>query len=1059
MRIIIDLQKAQIDFTLKNIENASLLLSKEIVFNNSHHEIVLALSGHFPESITPIREVFDHLLSQKNIRVWNSPSPVNNCDPSNKWRREIAEHIREAFFKHIRPDVIFIPSFSVGYTDESVMSVGNFTPDAKTIVSLNRDDITLIDNTDSRYESYRLDYVKQLNLADLIWVVPPLSMNEASKHFNISSERIKTRLIDGENIYHETALHLLKLFENIKSKTLTSNILPLKNRLKLAFISPFPPERSGIADYSAELLPELNKFYDIDAIVDESELLSIGQFENCGVKSSEWFSKYSFLYDRVIYHIGNSRFHKYMFNLLYEVPGMVVLHDFFLGDIHNYLETHNISSFAFTRALYNSHGYGALVEHFQAKQISETIRKYPINLNVLQNAKSIIVHSNHSRALADQWYGQGFSSNWNVIPLLRKQNTEIDKVHARSILALNPNDFILCSFGLLGSTKLNHRLLDAWINSRLADDPRCLLIFVGEEQPGEYCNQLRTKIQAYNLDKRIIITGWVEMPIFRNYLAAADMAVQLRAFSRGETSAAILDCMNYSLPTIVNAHGSLAELSTDAVWMLPDEFTDTQLTDAIEALWQDENKRTSYGESARKVILQNHSPQHCAEQYVLAIEDGYSSSRNCTDRLINDIARVKGLQLTDLDLLMLAQSISQATPTETITRQIMVDVSATSSNDLKTGIQRVVRAIVSELIKSPPQGYRIEPVYLSNKGGVWHYRYARKWTIKNLGGFNGWIVDEPVEMIAGDVLLIADFTSMLIVEAERSGLLNRIKNEGVKIHFIVYDLLPLQMPDFFPPGQFGFLEWLDVVIKFADGTFCISQTVSEDLKMWIENVTPIRTNMLIDWFHLGADIKNSIPTGGYQKNAEQLSSKIMISQTFLMVGTIEPRKGYLQTLRAFSILWQQGYNIILIIVGKEGWEKLPDSSRRTIPEIINQIRNHSELGKRLFWLKGISDEYLEKLYSISTCLIEASEGEGFGLPIIEAAKHNLPIIARDIAVFREVAGVNAYYFEGLEPLELSETIVDWLKLKKNNKVPLSNSLQWLTWKESISILINKMKLR
>ena len=56
----------------------------------------------------------------------------------------------------------------------------------------------------------------------------------------------------------------------------------------------------------------------------------------------------------------------------------------------------------------------------------------------------------------------------------------------------------------------------------------------------------------------------------------------------------------------------------------------------------------------------------------------------------------------------------------------------------------------------------------------------------------------------------------------------------------------------------------------------------------------------------------------------------------------------------------------------------------------------------MLWLEGISDEYLDKVYAASTCLIAASEGEGFGLPLIEAAQHKLPIIARDIPVFREV---------------------------------------------------------
>ena len=129
-----------------------------------------------------------------------------------------------------------------------------------------------------------------------------------------------------------------------------------------------------------------------------------------------------------------------------------------------------------------------------------------------------------------------------------------------------------------------------------------------------------------------------------------------------------------------------------------------------------------------------------------------------------------------------------------------------------------------------------------------------------------------------------------------------------------------------------------------------------------------------------------------------------------MVGTIEPRKGHMQVLDAFDQLWSQGMDINLIIAGAEGWRHLRQDMRRTIPQIVARLRSHRERGRRLFWVNGPSDEYLEKIYATSSCLIAASEGEGFGLPLIEAARHKLPIIARDIPVFREVAGEHALLF-------------------------------------------------
>src|SRR5690606_4369495 len=76
----------------------------------------------------------------------------------------------------------------------------------------------------------------------------------------------------------------------------------------------------------------------------------------------------------------------------------------------------------------------------------------------------------------------------------------------------------------------------------------------------------------------------------------------------------------------------------------------------------------------------------------------------------------------------------------------------------------------------------------------------------------------------------------------------------------------------------------------------------------------------------------------------------------------------------------------------------------------------------------------------------------FGLPLIEAAQHRLPIIARDIPVFREIAGDHAYYFSGENSDELASSIRAWLALYVEDHVPLSAGMPWITWKESAARL-------
>ncbi len=820
-------------------------------------------------------------------------------------------------------------------------------------------------------------------------------------------------------------------------------------RLRLAYVSPLPPARSGIADYSAELLPALAHFYDIDVIIEQPSLSDAWIGSHCGVQDSQWLLLNPGHYDRVLYHFGNSSYHQHMFHLLTQVPGLVVLHDFYLGDVLNYLEAYAVDASACQRGLYKSHGYGALATRSVPGQFAKVAEQYPASLEVLQLAQGVIVHSRYSKQLATTWYGANLTENWSVIALLRKPHTNLDRNAARQALGLQPGDFMVCSFGLMGKTKLNHRLLQAWADSAMARDEACTLVFVGEEQAAEYGTQIKDTIQASGLRRRIHVSGWTDPDRYRQYLGAADLAVQLRANSRGETSAAVLDCMNYGLPTIVNAHGALAELPPNAVWMLADDFDDAALTQAIDTLWRDDHRRHTMGQLGRECINTLHAPDVCADQTRQAIERNHAAASLQAQAVANALPSVTGAAPTEAQFIHMAQTLARQLPRTNASRQLLIDVSATCKNDLKTGIQRVVRALVWTLIKAPPEGFRVEPVYLKCDTGLWHYCYAREWTSQALGIDGGWLPDDPVDCVDGDVLLMADFTSGLAVQACQAGVFSTLKEHGVGIHFFVYDLLPIQMPHCFPPGQFGFTQWLKTLTATADSAICISQAVAQDLQKWMTTVGPQRERPLgIDWFHLGADLVNSMPSTGLPPDVAQTLSALKALPSFLMVGTIEPRKGYLQTLQAFTQLWQSGSNLNLVIVGREGWTGLPNDQRQTIPQIVRLMQTHAELGKRLLWLEDVSDEYLAQLYTHSVCLIAASEGEGFGLPLIEAAQQALPIIARDIPVFREVAGEHAFYFDGFEPQDLARGIQAWLVLKADNKQPLSQAIPWLTWEQS-----------
>ncbi|MEI7993678.1 MAG: glycosyltransferase, partial [Methylococcaceae bacterium] len=174
------------------------------------------------------------------------------------------------------------------------------------------------------------------------------------------------------------AIAALEALHDKKSSHLLTGVIST-HRPKLAYVSPLPPERSGISDYSAELLPELSRYYDIDVIVAQDSVSDPWIKANCTFRDVEWFRDHADRYERVLYHFGNSLFHQHMFSILEEVPGVVVLHDFFLSAVADQMDVTGYQSNFLSQTLYQSHGYVALKQRFQASDAAEVVWRYPCN--------------------------------------------------------------------------------------------------------------------------------------------------------------------------------------------------------------------------------------------------------------------------------------------------------------------------------------------------------------------------------------------------------------------------------------------------------------------------------------------------------------------------------------------------------------------------------------------------------------------------------------------------------------------------------------------------------
>lgn len=414
--------------------------------------------------------------------------------------------------------------------------------------------------------------------------------------------------------------------------------------------------------------------------------------------------------------------------------------------------------------------------------------------------------------------------------------------------------------------------------------------------------------------------------------------------------------------------------------------------------------------------------------------------------LLASVAAIRQRGISERDILAVANSIALNNP-ECRRRNLYVDISDLVQKDLRTGIQRVTRSILCALQSSPPEGYQVIPVYatLASAG----YRHASQFAEQTAGGAEAKKVkDDSIDPQPGDVFLGLDFVAGIV--AVQRPYLEWMRNHGVRVHFVVYDLLPIEFPHAFPVGaEAGHRRWLQDIAEF-DGVVCISQSVQAEFDRWLEQAQPKRLRPFKSgWFHLGADIENSTPSKGMPADAEKVIYQLSMRPTFLMVGTVEPRKGHAQVLDAFEQLWRSGVDINLVVAGKEGW---------MVDDLIYRLRTHTEINNRLFWLENASDQYLQKLYANSQCLIAASYGEGFGLPLIEAGRIGIPILARDIAVFREIAGSYARYFSANSAQDLANVIQDWLMAYKGKNISVPKGLKYIGWKESANKLINALHM-
>ena len=632
--------------------------------------------------------------------------------------------------------------------------------------------------------------------------------------------------------WDESARRAIEAFEHFMDRStrpvaVTSGA-PQTTRRALAYVSPLPPERTGIASYSAELLPELSKLFDVTLITPSTP--GADEPVNLGLprRSVDWLRSNAARFDHVLYHFGNSEFHQHMFELLEEVPGAVVLHDFFLSGIQAHREFVGREAANWSRALYESHGYPALHHRFAENDTAKTIYAFPCNFDVLRAARGVIVHSPYSQVLAREWYEAEIAAEWALIPHMRALPTLSDtrRQAARQRLGFGPDDFVVCTFGIIGPTKLNDRLLRAWNASGLSRRAECRLVYVGKNDEGAFGQALLAGIASSPNPSSIRITGWTDDELFQQYLDAADAAVQLRTLSRGETSGTVLDALSRGLPTIVNANGSMQYLPEAAVLRIPDQFSDQQLIEALEKLTADPAAVDVLRRDARALIETEHSPAACAQLYADALRRFADADRHRRPGLLHQLA-ADGLPLSISELGTLATATARSLPLPRPARRIFVDLADEQEGSRTSSPTKRARAMLAHALRAPHAGFRVEPVRLSEEDA--QLFYARGLALDLLEAPRC-LPDEPIDYREGDIYVGVGMGEDAL--KSRSKLLHALKHQGVQLNLLWIGERSTwpTIPRHANAPQGGLI--VSDVMKIVDRLMCTKEVRLDDLAEW-----------------------------------------------------------------------------------------------------------------------------------------------------------------------------------------------------------------------------------
>ena len=397
---------------------------------------------------------------------------------------------------------------------------------------------------------------------------------------------------------------------------------PLK---RLALVSPLPPERTGVADFSVELAHAIQKQVDVTAYVAPESLAQVDGGLHLEARSIAQLEGdvVSGYVDALLYQIGNSKFHLYELPYLERVPGIVEIHDGILHNLFAELTLPHRDGEGYLRELSYAHGQEGrdLATDVLAGQLPGELGRLTVNRRVINWALGTIVHNAWAaRAVEAQCTNQPVLAS--PLPISEQESmAALDRSAARERLGIPQDALVLATFGRLTPAKRLATIVRAF--ARLGKDiPKARLYLVGSLEGASDARRIPDLVEELGIGEHVNMPGHIERQEFLDHMAATDIGLNLRYPHAGETSATLTLLLNAGLPVITSNVGPFVDLPDDCCWKVDvDDSEEDLLLAYLARLGSDEALRHTMSANARRFVKKTIPTwEQAAERYLEFIE-------------------------------------------------------------------------------------------------------------------------------------------------------------------------------------------------------------------------------------------------------------------------------------------------------------------------------------------------------------------------------------------------------------------------------------------------------